>query len=73
MFSTDNRPFNPHLTMAKLSKDYPSIRSINPHLYQKYSDLTFGTEQVEGIELLAMGRMADEEDGYYKVMAKYPQ
>ena len=73
MFSTDKRPLKPHLTIAKLSKDYPNIRSINPYLYQKYSDLTFGVEQVQGIELLAMGGLADEEDGYYKVFAKYPQ
>jgi len=72
LFPTEDKPFNPHLTIAKLSKDVPSIRSINPYLYQKYNDFTFGTEVVQGIELLAMSRLADEEDGYYKVFAKHP-
>lgn len=68
----DDRPFNPHLTIAKLSRDFPNINSINPYLYRKYNDLVFGTEVVQGIELLAMSRLADEEDGYYKVFAKHP-
>ena len=72
LFSTDDRPFNPHLTIAKLTKHSRHINSIHPYLYQKYNDLKFGTEQVRGIELLAMGRLAEEEDGYYKVFAKYP-
>ena len=72
LFSTDDRPFNPHLTIAKLTKYSRHISSIHPYLYQKYNDLTFGTEQVRGIELLAMSRLAEEEDGYYKVFAKYP-
>lgn len=72
LFSPDKRPCKPHLTIAKLSRDCPSIHSINPYLYQKYSDLMFGTERVQGIELLAMGRLADEEDGYYKVFAQHP-
>ena len=72
LFSTDNRPLNPHLTIAKLTKHSRNISSIHPYLYQKYNDLMFGTEEVQGIELLAMGRQAEEEDGYYKVFAKYP-
>lgn len=72
LFSTDDRPFNPHLTIAKLTKHSRHIRSIHPYLYEKYNNLTFGTERIQGIELLAMGRMAEEEDGYYKVFAKYP-
>ena len=72
LFSTDKRPLKPHLTIAKLSRDFPSIRSINPYLYQKYNELMFGTEQVQGIELLAMSNLADPEDGYYKVLAKHP-
>ena len=72
LFSTDDRPLKPHLTIAKLTKHSRNISSIHPYLYQKYNDLTFGTEEVRGIELLAMGRLADEEDGYYKVFAKYP-
>lgn len=72
LYSTDPRPFNPHLTIAKLSKDFPGIHSISPYLFQKYNNLTFGTELVQGIELLAMERLANEEDGYYKIFAKYP-
>ena len=72
LYSTDNRPPNPHLTIAKLSKYVPSVRSIQPYLYRNYINLTFGTEIVQGIELLAMSDLAESEDGYYKVFARYP-
>lgn len=72
LFSPDNRPCNPHLTIAKLSRDCPDVNSIDPYLYQNHRNLLFGTEWVLGIELLAMGRLAAAEDGYYKVFAKFP-
>jgi len=72
LYSTDKRPPNPHLTIAKLSKHVPSVHSIQPYLYRDYINLTFGTEVVKGIELLAMSELAEPEDGYYKVFARYP-
>jgi len=72
LYSTDNRPPNPHLTIAKLGKHVPSVRSIQPYLYQNYNNLTFGTEVIQGIELLAMSDLAEPEDGYYKVFASFP-
>jgi len=72
LYSTDKRPPNPHLTIAKLSKYVPGVRSIQPYLYQNYINLMFGTEVVQGIELLAMSDLAEPEDGYYKVFARYP-
>lgn len=50
IISTDNRPFTPHLTIAKLSKDptlyRKKVKKIEPILYQEYADLHFGIEQI---------------------------
>ena len=71
IYSTDDRAFNPHLTIAKMSKS-PRMkkkkkkgpRGIPKDAYLEYGDAELGSEEVRGLELLSMVEPADE-DGYY--------
>ena len=76
IYSTDDRAFNPHLTIAKMSKS-PRMkkkkkgpRGIAKEAYLEYRDAELGSEEVRGLELLSMVEPADE-DGYYYCFQKH--
>jgi len=65
---TDNRPFQPHLTIAKLSKDARTrrtLKKIPAEVIGGYEQHVFGTEKVQNIQLCSMQRPHDETTGYY--------
>ncbi len=60
-------PFNPHLTVAKMSQrqDRPGNRlSIRREAYDMFLETSFGEQDVEGLELLSMSLPVDS-CGYY--------
>ena len=77
LYSTDDRAFNPHLTIAKMSKS-PRMkkkkkkgpRGIAKDAYLEYKDAQLGCEVVRGLELLSMVEPADE-DGYYHCFKRH--
>ena len=62
-----NGDYTPHLTIAKMSRarDRPrELHGIDYHAYaEELSDTEFGSQAIEGLELLLMS-IAD--DGYYR-------
>ena len=71
LHSTDTRPFNPHLTIAKVKNSQTKgPRGIPKEAYLQYIDAKLGSEEVRGLELLSMVEPADE-DGYYHCFQKY--
>ena len=74
--TTDDRPFQSHLTLAKMSaanrEDRVALRNrIPPPAYESFLDAGFGEQVVEGLELLSMTHPADE-GGYYHCFSKCP-
>ena len=75
--TTDNRKFNSHLTVAKLSNasrgDRRALggRGIPSDSFTALKDEHFGEQIVEGLELLSMNEPEDE-DGYYYCFEKLP-
>ena len=67
LHSTDRRPFNPHLTIAKVTNPPWKIKK---EAYLEYRDAELGSEEVRGLELLSMVEPADE-DGYYYCFQKH--
>ncbi|GFT24295.1 a-kinase anchor protein 7 isoform gamma [Nephila pilipes] len=68
IFSTDERKFNPHLTIAKLNfskKTQRALKKIAPALYEIFIDEYIGIETIRGIQLLSMTSPKDSV-GYYK-------
>lgn len=50
IYTSDDRAFAPHLTLAKLSKDFKlskKLKTIKPSVYKEFADLEFGAETVE--------------------------
>ena len=71
LHSTDRRPFNPHLTIAKVTNSQTGgPRGIAKEAYLEYRDAELGSEEVRGLELLSMVEPADE-DGYYYCFQKH--
>ncbi|KAB7499010.1 A-kinase anchor protein 7 isoform gamma, partial [Armadillidium nasatum] len=67
---TDDRFFNPHLTIAKLSKLAKTnqnihIRKIEPETYASERSKYFGEQYVTGLQLLSMNKPKDEKGYYY--------
>ena len=65
--STESRAFNPHLTVAKVSKarrKRKGIKHIEEETYSSFLNASFGSEVVSAIELLSMTEPTSE-DGYY--------
>ncbi|RXG60053.1 A-kinase anchor protein 7 isoform gamma [Armadillidium vulgare] len=67
---TDDRGFNPHLTIAKLSKlaktkENIHIRKIEPESYASERRKYFGEQYVTGLQLLSMNKPKDEKGYYY--------
>lgn len=64
----DEKPMQPHLTIAKMSKvhqkagDFP--RKINPAAYQPFKNIHLGCQSVSGLQLLSMTRPKDKERYY---------
>ena len=67
--STDSRSFNPHLTIAKVSRS-SKVRGIEPELYSELVDTEFGRETIIGLELLSMTDPPTDE-GYYHCFERY--
>ncbi|GFT83434.1 a-kinase anchor protein 7 isoform gamma [Nephila pilipes] len=68
IFSTDERKFNPHLTIAKLNfsnKNQRTLKKIAPSLYEIFIDDYIGIETIQGIQLLSMTSPKDSV-GYYR-------
>lgn len=71
LHSTDTRPFNPHLTIAKVTNSQTKgPRGIPKDAYLQYIDAELGSEEVRGLELLSMVEPADE-DGYYHCFERH--
>lgn len=74
LYSTDDRVFNPHLTIAKMSKSprTKKKKKKGPRGITKdaYLDAELGSEEVRGLELLSMVEPADE-DGYYHCFERH--
>ena len=81
LYSTDDRAFNPHLTIAKMSKSprmkkknkkkmKKGLRGIAKEAYLEYREAELGCEVVRGLELLSMVEPADE-DGYYHCFKRH--
>lgn len=68
--TTDSRPFQPHLTIAKTSRS-SRLRSIPSSSYADLRDTHFGDEKASGLELLSMSEPVDEQ-GYYHSFQKCP-
>lgn len=66
---TEHRPFSPHLTILKLSRDYKLLRSkkkfVNDFEFMKECVDHFGKQEICQIQLLSMDDEKDE-SGYYK-------
>ncbi|XP_076440689.1 uncharacterized protein LOC143280071 isoform X3 [Babylonia areolata] len=73
--SMDSRPFAPHITLMKMSKDMGKLRAsgikkIDSKLYQEFRDTHFGTNAVTTIQLCAM--MKPKLNNYYHVEHEIP-
>ena len=71
---TDTKPFDPHLTIAKVSNisfadRRRGLHRIEEKAYSDFSRKEFGTELISGLELLSMVRPKDSE-GYYHCFSK---
>ncbi|VDI32137.1 A-kinase anchor protein 7 [Mytilus galloprovincialis] len=65
----DGNLFNPHITIAKLSRlpfELKGIANIEPTTYNHYMNYQFGRQLVTCLQLCAMRKPMDEE-GYYHV------
>ncbi|GBL72263.1 hypothetical protein AVEN_115227-1 [Araneus ventricosus] len=65
--STDQREFNPHLTIAKIDfskKKHKVLKKIEPSLFETFVNEYVGCETVVGIQLLSMTSPKNEA-GYY--------
>ena len=60
---TENKDYNPHLTITKIPRSKQGQNQINPSTYADLMDTEFGSQSIEGLELLEMGTTA--QDGYY--------
>ncbi|KAI8501452.1 positive regulation of delayed rectifier potassium channel [Branchiostoma belcheri] len=67
--SKNDKGFEPHLTLMKMSRNFGKLRSkgikkIDPKLYEEFQDERFGDQVVEGLQLCSMLKKK-EADGYY--------
>ncbi|XP_023285808.1 A-kinase anchoring protein 7 isoform X1 [Seriola lalandi dorsalis] len=64
----DNRGFEPHLTIMKLSRASKlrsqGIKRVDPALYSNYTNKFFGDQTVERVDLCSMLKKK-QQDGYY--------
>ncbi|XP_073348992.1 uncharacterized protein [Pagrus major] len=64
----DNRGFEPHLTIMKLSRASKlrsqGIKRVDPALYSNYTNKFFGDQTVERLDLCSMLKKK-QQDGYY--------
>ncbi|XP_054900357.1 A-kinase anchor protein 7-like isoform X3 [Poeciliopsis prolifica] len=64
----DNRDFEPHLTIMKLSRAsklrFQGIKRVEPGLYSDYTNKFFGNQTVERLDLCSMLKKK-QQDGYY--------
>ncbi|CAK6962140.1 A-kinase anchor protein 7-like [Scomber scombrus] len=64
----DNRGFEPHLTIMKLSRASKlrsqGIKRVDPALYSSYTNRFFGDQTVERVDLCSMLKKK-QQDGYY--------
>ncbi|XP_067337673.1 A-kinase anchor protein 7 isoform X2 [Channa argus] len=64
----DNRGFEPHLTIMKLSRASKlrsqGIKRVDPALYSNYTNKVFGDQMVERVDLCSMLKKK-QQDGYY--------
>ncbi|KAM3603216.1 uncharacterized protein V6R79_018595 [Siganus canaliculatus] len=64
----DNRGFEPHLTIMKLSRASKlrsqGIKRVDPALYSSYTNKFFGDQTVERVDLCSMLKKK-QQDGYY--------
>jgi len=70
---TDDRKFNAHVTVAKLSKDrklhHLGVKKIDGSYYREFVDTIFGEEDCSKLQLLAMEKM-DQATGYYHCVSE---
>ncbi|XP_019638929.1 PREDICTED: A-kinase anchor protein 7-like isoform X2 [Branchiostoma belcheri] len=67
--SKNDKGFEPHLTLMKMSRNFGKLRSkgikkIDPKLYEEFQEERFGDQVVEGLQLCSMLKKK-EADGYY--------
>ena len=60
----ENRDYNPHLTITKIPHRRQGQNRINRSSYAELMGTEFGSQTIEGLELLEMS--TTEEDGYYR-------
>ena len=60
----ENRKYNPHLTITKIPRERKKWDKIDPSTYAELLDTEFGSQTIEGLELLEMS--TTDEDGYYQ-------
>lgn len=69
ILTTDTRPFNPHLTLFKLSKApdlyRKGVRKIDESWTSKYTGHHFGIETFRSLHLCNM--LKKQTDGYYEI------
>jgi 2'-5' RNA ligase len=65
--STDQRTFNPHLTIVKLNQLSPKQDArLSPQDYEEFADTYHGDAEIRELELLSMSRRhPPADDGYY--------
>jgi 2'-5' RNA ligase len=65
----DTRPFNPHLTLFKLSKardlHRKGLKKIDESWSSNYTDYHFGIENFQSLHLCNM--LKKQTDGYYEI------
>ncbi|KAL8612699.1 hypothetical protein ACOMHN_025350 [Nucella lapillus] len=73
--SMDSKPFAPHITLMKMSKNpgklkASGIRKIDSKLYQEFKETHFGTNAVTSIQLCAM--IKPKQNNYYHIEHEIP-
>ncbi|KAI0219263.1 A-kinase anchor protein 7 [Lamellibrachia satsuma] len=70
LLPVDTKGFKPHLTIMKLSRARKlwnkGIRKIEPALYERHTETTFGRDSLHHIQLCSISKPKDEK-GYYQV------
>ncbi|EEC05823.1 A-kinase anchor protein 7, putative [Ixodes scapularis] len=63
-----HKDFKPHLTLAKLSrvtKRERVVKRIEAEWYSEFAEESFGSQRVNGVQLLSMNKPKDERGYYY--------
>ncbi|EDV25697.1 uncharacterized protein TRIADDRAFT_56071 [Trichoplax adhaerens] len=69
----DSKPFKPHVTIFKLSKNPKKLKKLgiaklDPKTYESWKDHHFGIEKMRGLQLCSM-LLPPENDGFYRCIS----